>query len=100
MTSHPTKEGTPEADVFPMPVGRLGYYILFSILAGATTAVACGLISTWNPGTSTADWIGHQILFGLRGMGLQMVSFFPFIIQPSASEFCLRRGHPPVLILP
>ncbi|KAG6354246.1 hypothetical protein INS49_004851 [Diaporthe citri] len=53
-------------------VRRLGYYIPFSILAGATTAVACGLISTWSPDTSTADWIGHQILFGLRGMGLQM----------------------------
>ncbi|KAK2601185.1 hypothetical protein N8I77_010653 [Diaporthe amygdali] len=53
-------------------VRRLGYYIPFSILAGATTAVACGLISTWNPHTSTAAWIGHQILFGLRGMGLQM----------------------------
>jgi len=53
-------------------VRRLGYYLPFSVLAGATTAVACGLISTWNPDTSTADLIGHQILFGLRGMGLQM----------------------------
>jgi len=57
-----------------MLVRRLGYYLPFSVLAGATTAVACGLISTWNPDTSTADLIGHQILFGLRGMGLQMVS--------------------------
>jgi hypothetical protein len=58
-----------EADSGYMLVGRLG------ILGGATTAVACGLISTWNPNTSTAEWIGYQILFGLRGMGLQVVGF-------------------------
>ncbi|KAH8196984.1 hypothetical protein TruAng_008843 [Truncatella angustata] len=52
-------------------VGRLGYYLPFGVLGGAITAVACGLISTWNPNTSTAEWIGYQILFGLRGMGLQ-----------------------------
>ncbi|KAK2766380.1 MFS multidrug transporter [Colletotrichum kahawae] len=53
-------------------VTRIGYYLPFSVLSGATTAVACGLISTWNPKTLTAAWIGHQILFGLRGLGLQM----------------------------
>ncbi|KAI8955553.1 efflux pump protein [Xylaria longipes] len=53
-------------------VGRLGYYLPFGILGGAITAVACGLISTWNPNTSTAEWIGYQILFGLRGMALQV----------------------------
>ncbi|KAI1274063.1 putative MFS multidrug transporter [Xylaria sp. FL0933] len=52
-------------------VGRVGYYLPFGILGGALTAVACGLISTWNPNTSTAEWIGYQILFGLRGMALQ-----------------------------
>lgn len=66
-----------EADSGSMLVGRLGYCLPFSVLAGATTAVACGLISTWTPDTSTADWIGYQILFGLRGMGLQMVSLSP-----------------------
>ncbi|KAI1345651.1 putative MFS multidrug transporter [Xylaria sp. FL0043] len=52
-------------------VGRVGYYLPFGILGGALTAVACGLISTWNPNTSTVEWIGYQILFGLRGMALQ-----------------------------
>lgn len=66
-----------ESNAGSMTVGRIGYYLPFAVLAGATTAVACGLISTWNPDTSTADWIGHQILFGLRGMGLQMVSLVP-----------------------
>ncbi|KAF5489703.1 Efflux pump mokI [Colletotrichum siamense] len=53
-------------------VTRIGYYLPFSVISGATTTVACGLISAWNPNTLTAAWIGHQILFGLRGLGLQM----------------------------
>ncbi|KAI1130601.1 putative MFS multidrug transporter [Nemania abortiva] len=53
-------------------MGRLGYYLPFGVLGGATTAIACGLISTWHPNTSTAEWIGYQILFGLRGIGLQV----------------------------
>ncbi|KAK1842008.1 MFS multidrug transporter [Colletotrichum chrysophilum] len=53
-------------------VTRIGYYLPFSVLSGATTTIACGLISTWDPNTLTAAWIGHQILFGLRGLGLQM----------------------------
>lgn len=61
-------------------MGRLGYYLPFSILAGATTAIACGLIATWDPDTSQADWIGYQILFGLRGMGLQTVSHSPILL--------------------
>lgn len=56
-------------------VTRLGYYLPFGILGAAVTAVACGLISTWGPNTSTAEWIGYQILFGLRGMALQTVSY-------------------------
>lgn len=73
MTPRLIKRGSLEADALSLLVSRIGYYIPFSIAAGATTAVACGLITTWNPGTPTAAWIGHQILFGLRGMGLQMV---------------------------
>ncbi|KAI0103189.1 major facilitator superfamily transporter [Nemania sp. FL0031] len=53
-------------------VGKLGYYLPFGVLGGAITAVACGLISTWTPNTSTAEWIGYQILFGLRGIALQI----------------------------
>ncbi|ETS82216.1 hypothetical protein PFICI_07218 [Pestalotiopsis fici W106-1] len=52
-------------------VTKLGYYLPFGVLGAAVTAVACGLISTWTPDTITAEWIGYQILFGLRGMALQ-----------------------------
>ncbi|KAF4918848.1 Efflux pump mokI [Colletotrichum viniferum] len=53
-------------------VTRIGNYLPFGVISGATTTVACGLISTWNPNTLTAAWIGHQILFRLRGLGLEM----------------------------
>ncbi|KAH0427891.1 MFS multidrug transporter [Colletotrichum camelliae] len=72
-------------------VTRIGYYLPFSVLSGATTAVACGLISTWNPKTLTAAWIGHQILFGLRGLGLQMspgaIAFLLFVENLASAIF-------------
>ncbi|KAI2641357.1 putative MFS multidrug transporter [Hypomontagnella submonticulosa] len=52
-------------------VTRLGYYTPWAILAGGGTAVAAGLISTWSPGTTTGEWIGYQILYGIRGTGIQ-----------------------------
>jgi hypothetical protein len=64
---------TSEADSGSILVSRLGYYLPFSVIGGAIAAIACGLISTWNPNTSTAQWIGYQMLFGLRGLGLQIV---------------------------
>ncbi|KAI6081858.1 putative MFS multidrug transporter [Hypoxylon rubiginosum] len=52
-------------------VTRLGYYIPFAALAGTGTAIAGGLFSTWDPDTTTAFWIGSQVLYGLRGFGVQ-----------------------------
>lgn len=82
-----------------MVVGKLGYYLPFGVLGGAITAVACGLISTWDPDTSTAEWVGYQILFGLRGMALQIVNFplnLPTIspgvlFTPTVSSFTNRE---------
>ncbi|KAI2602464.1 putative MFS multidrug transporter [Hypoxylon sp. NC1633] len=52
-------------------VTKLGHYALWAVLAGSVTAVAGGLMSTWRPDTETAKWIGYQILYGARGLGLQ-----------------------------
>ncbi|KAI1499758.1 putative MFS multidrug transporter [Biscogniauxia marginata] len=52
-------------------ITRLGYYLPWALFAGAGTAVAAGLISTWSPYTETARWIGYQILYGARGCGVQ-----------------------------
>lgn len=59
-----------EADISYL-VTRLGYYIPFAALAGTGTAIAGGLFSTWDPDTTTAFWIGSQVLYGLRGFGVQ-----------------------------
>ncbi|KAI0378162.1 putative MFS multidrug transporter [Hypomontagnella monticulosa] len=52
-------------------VTKLGYYTPWAILAGGGTAIAAGLISTWSPDTTTGQWIGYQILYGVRGTGVQ-----------------------------
>ncbi|KAI1805109.1 putative MFS multidrug transporter [Daldinia bambusicola] len=51
---------------------KLGYYIPWGAFAGAATAVSAGMISMWDPDTSTAFWIGTQILYGARGCGVQI----------------------------
>ncbi|KAI9740060.1 MAG: hypothetical protein M1818_004811 [Claussenomyces sp. TS43310] len=56
-----------------MLVGRLGYYLPFSISSAILVAIGNGLLSTLSPGTSTGKWIGYQILAGTgRGLGLQI----------------------------
>ncbi|KAI0598793.1 major facilitator superfamily domain-containing protein [Biscogniauxia sp. FL1348] len=52
-------------------ITRLGYYLPWAAFAGAGTAVASGLISTWSPYTEVGRWIGYQILYGARGCGVQ-----------------------------
>ncbi|KAF3064532.1 putative HC-toxin efflux carrier TOXA [Daldinia childiae] len=53
-------------------LGRFGYYLPWGAFAGGATAVAAGMISMWGPDTTTAFWIGTQILYGARGCGIQI----------------------------
>ncbi|KAI8961510.1 putative MFS multidrug transporter [Daldinia sp. FL1419] len=53
-------------------VGKLGYYLPWASFAGAASAIAAGMISMWGPDTSTAFWVGTQILYGARGCGIQI----------------------------
>ncbi len=60
-------------------VGKLGYYLPFSIFSAVLIAISNGLLSTFTPGTSTGKWIGYQILLGAgSGAGLQMVGLTLF----------------------
>ena len=60
------------ADVLKL-VGKVGYYLPFIILSGALVAIGTGLLSTIMVTTSTARWVGFQILIGFgRGCGLQV----------------------------
>lgn len=55
-------------------VGKSGYYLPWSVLAGVFLSVGSGLISTYSPSTSIGEWIGYQVLLGAgRGIGMQMV---------------------------
>lgn len=54
-------------------VGKLGYYLPFSLAGAAVSAIGYGLISTYTPSTSTGKWIGYQILAGAgNGLAFQM----------------------------
>ncbi|KAI1433340.1 efflux pump protein [Xylaria sp. CBS 124048] len=53
-------------------IPRIGYYTPFAIFGGVGTTIAAGLISTWGINVSTGTWIGHQILWGFRGAGVQL----------------------------
>ncbi|KAI0525521.1 major facilitator superfamily domain-containing protein [Xylaria bambusicola] len=53
-------------------ISKVGYYLPFAILAGVGATVAAGLISTWDANTSTGMWIGYQIVYGIRGCGIQL----------------------------
>ncbi|KAG0652220.1 Efflux pump mlcE [Hyphodiscus hymeniophilus] len=54
-------------------VGRVGYYLPFSIASGVLASIGSGLMSTLNPGSSKGKWIGYQLISGFgRGGGMQM----------------------------
>lgn len=54
-------------------VGKIGYYLPFSVASGVLMAVGTGLLATFTPHISIGKWIGYQILSGAgRGMGIQM----------------------------
>ncbi|KAI0843905.1 putative MFS multidrug transporter [Daldinia vernicosa] len=54
-------------------VGKVGYYLPFSLIGAAMVTIANGILSTLSPTTSTGEWIGYQIIHGVgRGLGMQM----------------------------
>lgn len=57
--------------------GRLvivvGRYLPFALGSAVLMSIGYGLCSTFSTHTTTGEWIGYQILFGVgRGMGFQM----------------------------
>ncbi|CAI7662021.1 unnamed protein product [Penicillium glandicola] len=53
-------------------VGRVGYYLPFSIATGAVSSIGNGLTSLLSPSTSPGTWIGYQMIIGIgRGIGMQ-----------------------------
>ncbi|CAH0041769.1 unnamed protein product [Clonostachys rhizophaga] len=63
---------------------RFGYYVPWAALASGGTAIGCGLISTWTPNSTLGHLIGYQIIFALRGLGMQMSTVaIPNALPPS-----------------
>ncbi|KAJ7764906.1 major facilitator superfamily domain-containing protein [Mycena metata] len=53
-------------------ISAIGYYTPFMILSSILMGVGAGLISTFNPSTQHAHWIGFQIIYGFGvGFGMQ-----------------------------
>ncbi|KAL4945539.1 hypothetical protein BDV06DRAFT_219227 [Aspergillus oleicola] len=53
-------------------IGKLGYYLPWSLGGAVFAAVGSGMLSTLSPTTSTAAWAGYQVLVGLgRGASTQ-----------------------------
>jgi len=54
-------------------VGKVGRYLPFALASAVFMSIGYGLCSTFSPHTTTGEWIGYQILFGVgRGIGFQM----------------------------
>ncbi|OQE43452.1 hypothetical protein PENCOP_c003G08167 [Penicillium coprophilum] len=53
-------------------IGKMGYYLPWTIFGGVSTSIGSGLLSTLNPGTHIGKWVGYQILSGAgRGAAFQ-----------------------------
>jgi hypothetical protein len=51
---------------------KTGYYTPSMLFSSVVAAVGAGLITTWRIDTSSAKWIGYQVIFGLGlGAGMQ-----------------------------
>jgi MFS family permease len=54
-------------------VSKIGYYTPFALGGSMLTSIGSGLMTTFDPSTSTGKWIGYQIMTGTgRGMVIQM----------------------------
>jgi MFS family permease len=62
---------------------KLGYYVPSMIVCPSLMAVGQGLMSTFNPGSGTGEWVGFQFItgFGL-GFGMQTVNLAVQTILP------------------
>lgn len=52
-------------------VSKIGYYTPFMIGTAVLMPIGAGLITTFHLDTSSAAWIGYQVLFGF-GLGIGM----------------------------
>jgi MFS family permease len=62
---------------------KIGYYVPFIYMAVVIAPIGAGLLTTLEPDTSTAKWIGYQILFGFgSGCGFQLPQVAAQVVLP------------------
>lgn len=55
-------------------VSKMGHFAYWAMAGGGLAAIGNGLLTTLSTNTSTAKWIGFQLVIGAsRGLGIQMV---------------------------
>ena len=52
-------------------IAAIGYYAPFMILSTLLMSIGAGLLTTFQPGIASSQWIGYQVLVGV-GLGLGM----------------------------
>jgi hypothetical protein len=57
--------------VVGVSITKVGYYTPFVIAGSVLLSIGAGLVTTFTTTTSSAHWIGYQIVFGF-GMGMSM----------------------------
>lgn len=63
----------------------LGYYTPFVIASSVLLTIGAGMLSTFEPSTSSPKWIGYQALFGMGvGLGMQQTIIAIQAVLPTA----------------
>ncbi|KAL4909358.1 hypothetical protein BDW74DRAFT_165848 [Aspergillus multicolor] len=57
-----------------MMIEILGYYLPWNVAGAALAAIAYGLVSMLEPTSSTAQWVGYQILYGIGSGAMSSAS--------------------------
>lgn len=62
---------------------KIGYYVPFIYLAVVLAPIGAGLLTTLGPASTTAQWVGYQILFGFgSGCGFQLPQVAAQVVLP------------------
>ncbi|CAI6094319.1 unnamed protein product [Clonostachys chloroleuca] len=67
---------------------KFRFYIPWAAFAASSTALGCGLISTWAPDSTLGKLFGHQVPYAARGAAIQ-IAFLAVQLTLPANEIAL-----------
>jgi hypothetical protein len=69
--------------VIAIVIQKIGYYVPALLVAPVLAATGSGMLSTLRPSSSSAEWIGYQVIYGLGiGAGAQSASLAAQTVLP------------------